>query len=94
MVNEYLNDCEVIEEGEHKWVSPMEWIETLYVQGTKLEAFTTSGGLGTMCETFMGRVENLDYKTMRYPGHAALMDFFFPRTAHARPSRRCRKTSH
>jgi len=77
VVNEYLNDCEVIEEGEHKWVSPMEWIETLYVQGTKLEVFTTSGGLGTMCETFMGRVENLDYKTMRYPGHVALMNFFF-----------------
>ncbi len=77
VVNEYLNDCEVIEEGEHKWVSPMEWIETLYVQGTKLEAFTTSGGLGSMCETFKGRVENLDYKTMRYPGHVALMNFFF-----------------
>ncbi len=77
VVNEYLNDCEVIENGEHKWVSPMEWLETIYVQGRKLEAFTTSGGLGTMCETYGGRVENLDYKTMRYPGHAALMNFFF-----------------
>lgn len=77
VVNEYLNDCEVIEEGEHKWVSPMEWIETVYVQGTKLEAFTTSGGLGTMCETFAGRVANLDYKTMRYPGHVSLMNFYF-----------------
>ena len=35
------------------------------------------GGLGTMCETFHGRVENLDYKTMRYPGHMDLMNFFF-----------------
>jgi saccharopine dehydrogenase (NAD+, L-lysine-forming) len=69
VVNEYLNDCEVIEEGQHKWVSSMEWIETIYVNGVKLEAFTTSGGLGTMCETFLDRVENLDYKTMRYPGH-------------------------
>lgn len=77
VVNEYLNDCEVIEQGQHKWVSPMEWIETVYVNGTKLEAFTTSGGLGTMCETFLGRVENLDYKSMRYPGHVALMNFFF-----------------
>ena len=42
-----------------------------------LEAFTTSGGLGTMCETFHGRVDNLDYKTMRYPGHVDLMNFFF-----------------
>lgn len=77
VVNEYLNDCEVIEEGVRKSVSAMEWIETVYVNGIKLEAFTTSGGLGTMCETYAGRVENLDYKTMRYPGHVALMNFFF-----------------
>ncbi|TNF81126.1 MAG: L-lysine dehydrogenase [Gammaproteobacteria bacterium] len=77
VVNEYLNDCEVIEHGEHKWVSPMEWVETVHVNGVRLEAFTTSGGLGTMCDTYEGRVENLDYKTMRYPGHASLMNFFF-----------------
>jgi saccharopine dehydrogenase-like NADP-dependent oxidoreductase len=77
VVNEYLNDCEVIEEGVRKFVSPMEWHETIYVSGTKLEAFTTSGGLGTMCSTYAGRVDNLDYKTMRYPGHMKLMNFFF-----------------
>ncbi|MDE1993675.1 MAG: saccharopine dehydrogenase NADP-binding domain-containing protein [Rhizobiaceae bacterium] len=77
VVNEYLNDCEVIEGGVRKMVSPMEWHETLYVNGVKLEAFTTSGGLGTMCTTMLGRVENLDYKTMRYPGHMELMNFFF-----------------
>jgi saccharopine dehydrogenase (NAD+, L-lysine-forming) len=77
VVNEYLNDCEVIEEGARKLVSPMEWLETVYVNGVKLEAFTTSGGLGTMCETFLGKIDNIDYKTMRYPGHAALMNFFF-----------------
>lgn len=77
VVNEYLNDCEVIEDGEQKWVSPMEWVETVHVNGVRLEAFTTSGGLGTMCDTYAGRVENLDYKTMRYPGHASLMNFFF-----------------
>jgi len=77
VVNEYLNDCEVIEEGQRKWVSPMEWVETVLIDGKKLEAFTTSGGLGTMCETYDGVVENLDYKTMRYPGHVKLMNFFF-----------------
>jgi len=77
VVNEYLNDCEVIEEGQHKWVSPMEWIEKIYIDGNRLEAFTTSGGLGTMCETYLGRVENLDYKSLRYPGHVELMNFFF-----------------
>ena len=75
VVNEYLNDCEVIEGGVHKWVSPLEWLETIVIDGLQLEAFTTSGGLGTMCETYAGRVENLDYKSIRYPGHASLMNF-------------------
>lgn len=77
VVNEYLNDCEVIENGEPKWVSPLEWLETLIINGIQLEAFTTSGGLGTMCETYHGRVENLDYKSIRYPGHAKMMNYFF-----------------
>ncbi len=77
VVNEYLNDCEVIEEGVLKTVSAMEWTETLFIDGMQLEAFTTSGGLGTMCETYADRIENLDYKTMRYPGHVKLMNFFF-----------------
>lgn len=77
VVNEYLNDCEVLEDGEHKWVSPMEWLEKIVIGGVELEAFTTSGGLGTMCETYQGSVPNLDYKTMRYPGHVQLMNFFF-----------------
>lgn len=77
VVNEYLNDCEVIEEGVLKTVSAMEWTESIFIDGMQLEAFTTSGGLGTMCETYLGRIENLDYKTMRYPGHVKLMNFFF-----------------
>ncbi|MGB8819060.1 MAG: saccharopine dehydrogenase C-terminal domain-containing protein [Rhizobiaceae bacterium] len=77
VVNEYLNDCEVIEGGVRKMVSAMEWNETIYIDGVKLEAFTTSGGLGTMCETYLGKIDNIDYKTMRYPGHMELMNFFF-----------------
>lgn len=77
VVNEYLNDCEVLEDGVRKMISPMEWLEDIYIDGMRLEAFTTSGGLGTMCDTYNGRVANIDYKTMRYPGHAKLMNFFF-----------------
>ncbi|OQW99678.1 MAG: L-lysine dehydrogenase [Desulfobacteraceae bacterium A6] len=77
VVNEYLNDCEVIEDGHRKFVSPLEWLETLVINGVQLEAFTTSGGIGSMCETYNGRVENLDYKTIRYPGHSKLMNFIF-----------------
>jgi saccharopine dehydrogenase-like NADP-dependent oxidoreductase len=55
----------------------MEWKEKIFIDGLELEAFTTSGGLGTMCETYLGQVDNIDYKTMRYPGHMDLMNFFF-----------------
>ena len=77
VVNEYLNDCEVVKDGKVMFVPAMEDIETIFINGMQLEAFTTSGGLGTMCETFQGRVRDLNYKTMRYPGHCELMRFFF-----------------
>ncbi len=77
VVNEYLNDCEIIEDGIHKWVSSMQRKETIFINGNELEAFTTSGGLGTICETYLGRIDNIDYKTIRYPGHVELMNFFF-----------------
>lgn len=38
-----------------------------------LEAFHTAGGLSTMAFTFEGKVREMEYKTLRYPGHAALM---------------------
>lgn len=77
VVNEYLNDCEVLEDNQIKLVSAMEWVEKIVIGGVELEAFTTSGGLGTMCETYQGRVPDMDYKTMRYPGHVQMMNFFF-----------------
>tara|TARA_B100001564_G_scaffold336786_1_gene327253 strand:+ start:231 stop:1292 length:1062 start_codon:yes stop_codon:yes gene_type:complete len=77
VVNEYLNDCEVIRNGKRTMVPAMQDLETIVIKGMTLEAFTTSGGLGTMCETYDGKVDQLNYKTMRYPGHMRLMRFFF-----------------
>lgn len=77
VVNEYLNDCEVIRDGQVRLVPAMSDVETVWIGGTQLEAFATSGGLGTMCRTFEGRVDRMDYKTLRYPGHCQLMRFFF-----------------
>ena len=77
VVNEYLNDCEVIKGGQRARISSMGELETIVIDGVQLEAFTTSGGLGTMCETFDGKVSSLNYKTIRYPGHCELMRFFF-----------------
>ena len=75
VVNEYLNDCEQLHEGVRVMVPPLGELETITIEGTQYEAFTTSGGLGTMCETFADRVDRLDYKTIRYPGHCELMRF-------------------
>lgn len=75
VINEYLNDCEVIHNGVRKLVTALDGVEKIYIQGEEFEAFSTSGGLGTMCETYEGKVDTLNYKTMRYPGHAKLMKF-------------------
>ena len=75
VINEYINDCEVIRNGHTQMVPALEGLEMILVHGLELESFTTSGGLGTMCETYLGRVQELNYKTMRYPGHCELMRF-------------------
>ncbi len=75
VINEYINDAEVIHNGQHKMVPSLDGIEMINIEGQEFEAFSTSGGLGTMCETLAGKVDTLNYKTMRYPGHAKLMRF-------------------
>ncbi|MBU1636406.1 hypothetical protein KKC97_01935, partial [bacterium] len=35
----------------------------------EFEAFITSGGTSTLTQTMLGKVNRLDYKTIRYPGH-------------------------
>jgi saccharopine dehydrogenase-like NADP-dependent oxidoreductase len=73
LINEYCHPCEAIRDGQAIEVLPMEGLEHFSLDGTEYEAFNTSGGLGTLCDTLAGRVRNLDYKTVRYPGHRAGM---------------------
>ncbi len=73
LINEYCNPCEAIYDGELHEVLPLEGYEQFSLDGVTYEAFNTSGGLGTLCETLEGKVENLDYKTIRYPGHCELI---------------------
>ncbi len=69
LINEYCNPCEAIVDGALRELPALENAEEFSLDGVAYEAFNTSGGLGTLCETLDGRVENLDYKTVRYPGH-------------------------
>jgi saccharopine dehydrogenase-like NADP-dependent oxidoreductase len=75
LINEYCQPCEAIREGRTQWVQPLEGMEHFSLDGIEYEAFNTSGGLGTLCETLAGKVESLDYKSVRYPGHRDLMQF-------------------
>ncbi|MDR5820315.1 saccharopine dehydrogenase C-terminal domain-containing protein [Caballeronia sp. LZ043] len=75
LINEYCQPCEAIREGRTQWVQPLEGVEHFSLDGIEYEAFNTSGGLGTLCETLAGKVETLDYKSVRYPGHRDLMQF-------------------
>jgi saccharopine dehydrogenase-like NADP-dependent oxidoreductase len=75
LINEYCHPCEAISDGQLINALPLEGLEHFSLDGTEYEAFNTSGGLGTLCETLQGKVRNLDYKTVRYPGHRNLMQF-------------------
>src|SRR5690606_18463860 len=73
LINEYGNPCEAIVAGRRVEVAPLEGLEEIEIDGKLYEAFNTSGGLGSLAETHGARVESMDYKTMRYPGHCAQM---------------------
>jgi saccharopine dehydrogenase-like NADP-dependent oxidoreductase len=73
VINEYCEPCEVIADGVLRTVPALEGREEFSLDGVTYEAFNTSGGIGTLCETLQSRVRNLNYRTIRYPGHAAIM---------------------
>jgi saccharopine dehydrogenase-like NADP-dependent oxidoreductase len=73
LINEYCNPCQAIHEGRAMELLPLEGLESFSLDGVRYEAFNTSGGLGTLCETLDGRVRELNYRTIRYVGHRDLM---------------------
>jgi saccharopine dehydrogenase-like NADP-dependent oxidoreductase len=75
LINEYGNPCEAIYNGKLREVLPLEGLEHFSLDGIDYEAFNTSGGVGTLCETLENKVRSLDYKTIRYRGHRELIAF-------------------
>ena len=73
VINEYCEPCEAVVNGERVLVPAMEEREEFSLDGVTYEAFNTSGGLGTLCDTLAGKVRTLNYRTIRYPGHCAIM---------------------
>ncbi|KTD82346.1 saccharopine dehydrogenase family protein [Legionella waltersii] len=73
VINEYGNPCYAIEGGKDVVVAPLEGLESIQIDGCEYEAFNTSGGLGSLGELYAGKVQSMNYKTMRYPGHCEKM---------------------
>lgn len=68
----YTTDSWVLRDGEPMEVDALSEVEPIEFPepvGT-LEAFHTAGGLSTMPWTYKDRLRNMEYKTLRYPGHA------------------------
>ena len=73
LINEYCNPCEAIVDGLRTTVPALEGLETFALDGVEYEAFNTSGGLGTLTQTLAGRARQVDYQSIRYPGHNAVL---------------------
>lgn len=74
LINQYHGWASAICDGQFSTVPPLVDVEELHVEGVRFEAFTTAGGVGTLCESFP-KAHTINYKTIRYPGHAKLMRF-------------------
>ena len=74
LINEYIEDAIILQNGAIKSTESMTGIESLEFPAPygSLEAFYTSGGTSTLPYTYEGKIMNLDYKTIRYPGHCHL----------------------
>jgi lysine 6-dehydrogenase len=74
LINEYIEPAVILQDGKISTVPSMTAIEELEFPAPfgKLEAFYTSGGTSTLPLTYRGKIQNLSYKTIRYPGHCQL----------------------
>lgn len=79
LVNEYVQKCAIIQNGKVHSVQPLNGLEEIVFPPPfgKLEAFHTSGVTSELVEMFKGKVSQLDYKTIRYPGHYEMMKSIF-----------------
>lgn len=76
LLTDYTHPSTVLHDGRRESREPLTGVETVEVDGFgTMEAFYIGGGLGSLADALQGRVERLDIKTLRYPGHAERMRF-------------------
>jgi len=71
LINEYIEPVTLIKNYKEQIVEPLEELEEISFPSPygPMEAFTTSGGTSTLCKSYAGTINTLDYKTIRYKGH-------------------------
>lgn len=76
LVNEYSGEADILRGGVPMKVPALSELEACDLPPPlgRCEAFTTSGGTSTLPFTYRGRLRDLDYKTIRYPGHCARIE--------------------
>ena len=75
LINEYIHPCTAIFNGVLTEIAPLQYVDFVTHRGQTLEAATTSGGIGSLAETWLGRADGVLYRTLRWPGHWSHMKF-------------------
>lgn len=76
LINEYLDDCVILDYGHHQKMVGMSDLESVNIDGRELEAFNTSGAISHTIDVMARRgVKNCSYKTLRWPGHHKLITY-------------------
>ena len=72
----YTTKSWVLRDGKRAQVTALSEREPVRFDGSvgELEAFHTAGGLSTMAWRYEGKIPSMEYKTLRYPGHAHIME--------------------
>lgn len=71
----YTTRSLVLRDGKVTHLEALSELEEVVFPGPvgTLEAFHTAGGISTMPLTWQGKIREMEYKTLRYPGHVAVM---------------------
>ncbi len=81
LVNEYLGDTFILENGKLTNVKALDGHETVIFKSMpelgELESFYTSGQSATLAKLLEGKVDKLEFKTLRYPGHRNIIKSLF-----------------
>ncbi len=76
VVDYYTTESLVVRGGRRTTVTALSELESVRFPEPvgELEAFHTAGGLSTMVFRYEGKIRSMEYKTLRYPGHAKIME--------------------